>query len=924
MTFGNVLNSLILGPLTILFESIFALTNTLISNPGLSIVALSLIMNILVLPLYKRADDMQEESRLVEAKLKKGVTHIKKHFTGDERMMILQAYYSENHYKPTHALKGSISLLLQIPFFMAAYNFLSNLADLQGASLGPISNLGAPDGLIVIGGLSINLLPILMTLINVISSAIYLKGFPLKTKIQIYGMAAFFLVFLYTSPSGLVFYWTLNNVFSLGKTIYYKLKVPSRVIHIAIAVAGLGIAGFGAVMYQGAMRTRVCLIGLGVLMQIAWFWPTISRRLEGRVRKTPMEPNKKLFVAGSALLSVLVGALVSSTYIAASPQEFVDVTYFYHPLWYVLNTLCLSAGTFMIWMRVFYWLAKPKTKIVMERGVWILSGVMLMNYMFFGLNLGNLSPMLQYETGMNFAVAEKLLNTVLVLVVAVVLYLFVKKWGKVATNILVVVTVVIGAMSLKNTFDIKKSIDAIVNAEDTTELQFQLDKDGQNVVVIMLDRAVGEYVPYILNEKPELKEQFDGFTYYSNTISFGDHTNFCVPSLMGGYEYTPVELNSDASRSLVDKHNEALKVMPVLFSQNGFDVTVSDPPYANYNWIPDLSIYDEHSDIQAFNSNGRFNSEEQKEYSVEAKYRNFFCFSLMKCMPVMMQSLMYEGGNYFITAKTGEPYFANQIMSGLSAARGYADNFMNSYNTLSNLSTMTNITSTGKNTFMVMSNEITHFEQLLQTPDYVPVDKVDNREYDEAHSDRFTLSDGSTLEVTTDRHIKSYHSHMAALIQIGKWLDYLKENGVYDNTRIIIASDHGHTLFQSDDLAFDDPNFASTSAEDYFPLLMVKDFNSEGFTISDEFMTNADVPTLATNGVIENPLNPFTGNPINSDEKTAHDQYIIVSTNWDISKNQGNTFEAARWISVSEDLWNKDKWEFYNEEVVLKEHAFPE
>ena len=165
---------------------------------------------------------------------------------------------------------------------------------------------------------------------------------------------------------------------------------------------------------------------------------------------------------------------------------------------------------------------------------------------------------------------------------------------------------------------------------------------------------------------------------------------------------------------------------------------------------------------------------------------------------------------------------------------------------------------------------------------------------------------------------------MAALIQIGKWLDYLKENGVYDNTRIIIASDHGHTLFQSDDLAFDDPNFASTSAEDYFPLLMVKDFNSEGFTISDEFMTNADVPTLATNGVIENPLNPFTGKPINSDEKTAHDQYIIVSTNWDISKNQGNTFESARWISVSEDLWNKDKWEFYNEEVVLKEHAFPE
>ena len=41
-------------------------------------------------------------------------------------------------------------------------------------------------------------------------------------------MALFFLVFLYTSPSGLVFYWTLNNLFSLVKTIFYKLSTPER------------------------------------------------------------------------------------------------------------------------------------------------------------------------------------------------------------------------------------------------------------------------------------------------------------------------------------------------------------------------------------------------------------------------------------------------------------------------------------------------------------------------------------------------------------------------------------------------------------------------------------------------------------------------------------------------------------------------
>ncbi|MBQ3669657.1 MAG: hypothetical protein II920_10590, partial [Clostridia bacterium] len=39
----------------------------------------------------------------------------------------------------------------------------------------------------------------------------YTKGHPLKEKIQVYGLAAVFLVLLYRSPSGLVLYWLLNN-----------------------------------------------------------------------------------------------------------------------------------------------------------------------------------------------------------------------------------------------------------------------------------------------------------------------------------------------------------------------------------------------------------------------------------------------------------------------------------------------------------------------------------------------------------------------------------------------------------------------------------------------------------------------------------------------------------------------------------------
>ena len=89
MSFFDILEALTIGPLKLVFETIFSIANRIMGHPGLAIIALSLVMNILVLPLYRRADAMQEESRDTEARLHKGVAHIKKAFSGDERMMIL-------------------------------------------------------------------------------------------------------------------------------------------------------------------------------------------------------------------------------------------------------------------------------------------------------------------------------------------------------------------------------------------------------------------------------------------------------------------------------------------------------------------------------------------------------------------------------------------------------------------------------------------------------------------------------------------------------------------------------------------------------------------------------------------------------------------------------------------------------------------
>lgn len=921
MSFWTILDTVFLGPLKLAFEIIFMVANDFVKHPGLAIIILSLAMNILVLPLYRRADAMQEAARDIENKIAKGAAHIKKTFSGDERMMILQTYYRQNNYKPTSALNGSVSLLLEIPFFMAAYQFLSHAEILNGVSLGPIKDLGAPDAMFSIGGFAINVLPILMTLVNVISSALYLKGFPLKTKIQLYAMAGFFLVFLYTSPAGLVFYWTLNNVFSLVKTIFYKLKNPKKVLCILTAVIGAVFIALGAGVYHAdSVKKRVFLIALGLVCELPLLIRWLAPRIPSRPQKAEVKPNRLYFLLGSLLLTVLTGVLIPSNYIAAEPQEYISLSYFHHPINYVLMASLLAAGTFIVWMSVFYWLASPKGKVLFERIMWVLSIVMLVNYMFFDIDLGYISSELKYDNKMLFTAGDQLINILVVVAVAAVVYFLATKIPRVTSVAVLAIAVALSGMSALNISTITSAITEQTDGSyKQGDIAFNLSKDGKNVVVLMLDRSVGNMMPYIFNEKPELKEKFDGFTYYSNTLAYSPATRFSTPALYGGYEYTPVEMNKRDDTLLVDKHNEALKVLPTLFEQNGFTSSVGNAPFANYQWTPDTTVF-ENTDVNAFTTAVMFSNDiESQKQVIQNNYRNFFCFSIMKSMPLSIQPAIYNNGQYRRMASVQENTGV-QISTDLSHAEGVNWRTQSNYEMLLGMSEMTGITDDDTNTFLTMTLDVTHAPGLLNAEDgYVPSQTVDNTAYDEANKDRFTLPDGSTLNLTTVEQMEHYHVNMMAMLQLGNWFDYLREQGVYDNTRIILVSDHSWGLGLWDNTSTN----KLQQVESYGALLMVKDFDADGFTTSDDFMTIADVPTLATDNLIENPKNPFTGNPINSSEKTAHEQLVLMS--WDDFDTSGTTFHPWYWGSVKNNVLDRDNWSFaLDEKTILKEHKLPQ
>ncbi len=565
MSFGLILYQLFLSPLTLVFEAVYSVAYGFLQSAGAAIFPLSLVVNFLLLPFYNRADAIQEEERKRQDKMAPFVKHIKNTFKGDERYMMLQALYREHGYKPVYALRSSIALILEVPFFIAAYRFLSDLPVLRGTSFLFLKDLGQPDALFVIGGFTVNLLPILMTLINIVSSEIYTKGLKFKDKITLHGMALIFLVLLYNSPSGLVLYWTLNNIFSLAKNIVHTSSDKKRSLRNVCAVTGVLICAY-SLFFKGPMRSRLLIVLVGIL----FLFPLLIRsRKESKKIEKSETSDAKLFILGALFLSFFLGALIPSYVILSSPAEFIVLTSVHSPVRYIIYSLLTALGAFVVWGGLFYYLAKERSKKIATTVLWCFSAVSSVNFLLFGKSESILSSDLRYDAGFSVYPKDLFLNLAIVCGTIALICFICKKKDVILRFLAPIVLAASVLLSGYNTYKINSYMPAIRRAAARTTMSYpkvELSKTGKNVVVIMLDRAVSSYIPYIFNEAPNLKEQFSGFTWYPNTLSYGLLTVVASPALFGGYDYTPSAINARSDLTLQQKHNEALLTMPLIFS----------------------------------------------------------------------------------------------------------------------------------------------------------------------------------------------------------------------------------------------------------------------------------------------------------------------------------------------------------------------
>jgi hypothetical protein len=412
-----------------------------------------------------------------------------------------------------------------------------------------------------------------------------------------------------------------------------------------------------------------------------------------------------------------------------------------------------------------------------------------------------------------------------------------------------------------------------VTSSEKPEPVYHFSRNGKNVIVIMLDAAISGYVPYIFKEKPELIKDFSGFTYYPNCVSFGSHTRIGAPLLFGGYEYEPRLIQKDRSYTM-EKHNEALLMMPRIFLKNGCHVTVTEPVFANYSWKPDLSIFTPYPEITAKNILGNYTGmwlrshPELKIVSVpEILQELLIRFSLLKISPPALRIFIYDRGDW--------------LKEQNSASEQLSLDTIDSYTTLDYLPLITEISDDKTNTYTVIVNELTHDTAFFQYPDYIPTTDITN------------LGSGPFAEE------KSYHSIMASFLLLGKWFNFIQKQEIYNNTKIIIVSDHGSNLNSEYPGNILLPNNDRLSS--YHALLMVKDFMSSGDLVTDTtFMTNGDVPVFSMNELINNPVNPFSNCPVTAGNKNN----VIITTSGTLQYK----ISDDQWLSVHDNIFDPNNW----------------
>ena len=426
------------------------------------------------------------------------------------------------------------------------------------------------------------------------------------------------------------------------------------------------------------------------------------------------------------------------------------------------------------------------------------------------------------------------------------------------------------------------------DAADQTPLQpLRFSPTQKNVLIVFLDRFMGSYVESILATDPGLAQRLDGFTWYPRTLSAGENSIAGVHPMLGGYDYTPVEMNA-RHKALRELSVEAFTILPYNFSRKGFRVNVVNPRGLGFTMAGDCrylemdGVFCSHIPLSVVEKRARQMGFPLSDLSTSSYADLLVLLASMRSAPYAAKQVLFEKGPWrpFLDHSAGTTF------------REWAE--LSAFDELS-------MTGAGEPNFNIVSNILPH------EPYYMGEDCLPQRE-------RFKVPDA---EVRRRGHASLFslqHSIAArcSLLAVADYMDFLRQAGVYSNTKIVIVSDHGivgpveDTSTRAVAGGTQGNMFVRTRS-----VLLVKDAGASGaLRVSNAFMPNAEVPRIVCEDV-GGCVNPY----LNDKVIAAHgrdDPYQVSLVPWQFSlqnpdRSRSRThfllkgrdpFSAAGWVAV--------------------------
>ena len=198
--------------------------NRFVHNYGVAIILLTVLIKILFWPLTHKSYVSMQAMKKLQPKMQK----VREKYKDDKEKMnqeIMQMYRTHK----VNPLGGCLPMVLQIPVFFALYRVLySSIAMRHAPFLWWINDLSAPDRLPVgfeipyLGGLPV--LTILMGVSMFLQQKMSPTSVDPRQEKMMLMMPVVFTVFFVNFPSGLVLYWLVNNVLSIGQQYYINKR----------------------------------------------------------------------------------------------------------------------------------------------------------------------------------------------------------------------------------------------------------------------------------------------------------------------------------------------------------------------------------------------------------------------------------------------------------------------------------------------------------------------------------------------------------------------------------------------------------------------------------------------------------------------------------------------------------------------------